>query len=109
MIGSLLYLIASKPDIMFTTCICARYQADPKESHLLAVKRMFRYLKGTAKHGLWYPKDKDFELIGYSDADFTGCKMDRKSTTGGCQLLGSRLVSWTSKKKNTESTSTTEA
>ena len=109
MIGSLLYLTASRPDIMYSTCLCARYQSDPKESHLIAVKQIFRYLKGTPNLGLWYPRDSGFELIGYSDSDFTGCKLDRKSTTGGCQLLGGKLVSWTSKKQNSVSTSTAEA
>ena len=109
MIGSLLYLTSSRPDIMFATCLCARYQADPKESHLMAVKRIFRYLKGTPNLGLWYPKDSGFKLIGYSDSDFAGCKMDRKSTTGSCQLLGNRLVSWSSKKQHSVSTSTAEA
>ena len=109
MIGSLLYLTASRPDIMYATCLCARYQADPKESHLVAVKRIFRYLKGTPKLGLWYPKGSGFDLIGYSDSDFAGCKIDRKSTTGGCQLLGGKLISWTSKKQNSVSTSTAEA
>ncbi|KAJ9547528.1 hypothetical protein OSB04_020071 [Centaurea solstitialis] len=93
MIGSLLYLTASRPDIMFSTCLCARFQADPKESHLNAVKRIFRYLKGTPDLGLWYPKDSGFDLIGYSDSDFAGSKLDRKSTTGSCQLLGGKLNS----------------
>ena len=109
MIGSLLYLTASRPDIMFSTCLCARYQANPKESHLIAVKRIFRYLKGTPSLGLWYPKDSGFDLTGYSDSDFAGCKLDRKSTSGGCQLLGGKLVSWSSKKHNSVSTSTAEA
>ena len=109
MIGSLLYLTASRPDIMFATCLCARYQADPKESHLLAVKRIFRYLKGTPNLGLWYPSGSDFSLKGYSDADHAGCKMDRKSTSGSCQFLGEKLVSWSSKKQNSVSTSTAEA
>ncbi|KAI3681234.1 hypothetical protein L6452_36023 [Arctium lappa] len=109
MIGSLLYLTASRPDIMYSTCLCARYQSEPKESHLIAVKRIFRYLKGTHNLGLWYPKDSGFDLTGYSDSDFAGCKLDRKSTTGGCQLLGGKLVSWTSKKQNSVSTSTAEA
>lgn len=108
-IGSLLYLTASRPDIMFATCMCARYQADPRESHLIAAKRILRYLKGTPNLGLWYPKDSGLDLIGYSDSDYAGCKIDRKSTTGGCQLLGGRLVSWTSKKQSTVSTSTVEA
>ncbi|KAJ9547205.1 hypothetical protein OSB04_019748 [Centaurea solstitialis] len=109
MISSLLYLTASRPDIMYSTCLCARYQAEPKESHLTAVKRIFRYLKGTPNLGLWYSKDSGFDLTAYSDSDFAGCKIDRKSTTGGCHLLGGKLVSWTSKKQNSVSTSTAEA
>ncbi|KAI3681140.1 hypothetical protein L6452_35924 [Arctium lappa] len=109
MIGSLLYHTASRPDIMYATCLCARYQANPKESHLAAVKRIFRYLKGTMNLGLWYPKDSGFDLIGYSDSNFAGSKVDRKSTTGSCQLLGGNLVSWSSKKQNSVSTSTAEA
>ncbi|KAJ9566375.1 hypothetical protein OSB04_002341 [Centaurea solstitialis] len=109
MISSLLYLTASRPDIMFSTCLCARFQADPKESHLNDVKRIFRYLKGTPNMGLWYPKDSGFDLIGYSDSDFAGSKLDRKSTTGSCQLLGGKLVSWSSKKQHSVSTSTAEA
>ena len=109
MIGSLLYLTASRPDIMFATCLCARFQADPKESHLIAVKRIFRYLKGTPNLGIWYPKDTGFNLIGYTDSDFAGCKIDRKSTSGSCQFLGRRLVSWYSKKQHSVSTSTAEA
>ena len=109
MIGSLLYLTASRPDIMFATCICARYQARPKLSHYQYVTRIFRYLKGTPNLGLWYPKNTDFNLIGYSDSDFAGCKIDRKSTTGTCQFLGDRLVSWFSKKQSSVSTSTAEA
>ncbi|KAL8132932.1 hypothetical protein AgCh_008421 [Apium graveolens] len=109
MIGSLLYLTASRPDIMYATCLCARFQADPREPHLTAVKRIFKYLKGTADLGLWYPRESDFKLIGYSDADFAGCKIDRKSTSGSCQFLGGRLVSWFSKKQKSISTSTAEA
>ena len=100
MIGSLLYLTASRPDIMYSVCLCARFQACPKESHLNAVKRIFRYLKGTIDIGLWYPKCDNFELICYSDADFGGCKIDRKSTSGTCHFLGHSLVSWHSKKQN---------
>ncbi|KAK1387877.1 hypothetical protein POM88_016055 [Heracleum sosnowskyi] len=91
MVGSLLYLTASRPDIMFATCLCARFQADPKESHLVAIKRIFRYLKGTPNVGLWYPKNTGFELVGYSDSNYAGCRIDRKSTTGSCQFLGGRL------------------
>ncbi|KAI3718383.1 hypothetical protein L6452_19252 [Arctium lappa] len=109
LISFLLYLTASRPDIMYSTCLCARYQSEPKESHLIDVKRIFRYLKGTPNLGLWYPKDSGFDLIRYSDSDFAGCKLDKKSTTGGCQLLGGKLVSSTSKKQNSVSTSTAEA
>ncbi|KAJ9561595.1 hypothetical protein OSB04_006755 [Centaurea solstitialis] len=109
MIGSLLYLTATRPDIMYATCFCARFQANPKESHLAAVKRILRYLKGTPELGLWYPKDSSFELISFTDSDSGGCKLDRKSTSGSCQFLGDKLVSWTSKKQNCVSTSTAEA
>ncbi|KAI3746354.1 hypothetical protein L6452_08784 [Arctium lappa] len=109
MIGSLMYLTSSRPDIMFSTCLCAKYQANPKESHLSAVKRIFRYLKGTADLGLWYPKDTCFELTSYSDADHAGCMLDRKSTSGHIQFLGDKLVSWASKKQLCVSTSTAEA
>ncbi|CAH9114878.1 unnamed protein product [Cuscuta europaea] len=108
-IGSLLYLTASRPDISFSVGICARYQSKPKESHLSAAKRIIRYIKGNPNAGLWYPKGGNFELIGYSDSDFAGCRLDRKSTSGHCQLLGGRLVSWFSKKQNSISTSTAEA
>ncbi|KAJ9561559.1 hypothetical protein OSB04_006719 [Centaurea solstitialis] len=82
---------------------------NPKESHLAAVKRILRYLKGTPEMGLWYPKDSSFELISFTDSDYGGCKLDRKSTSGSCQFLGDKLVSWTSKKQNCVSTSTAEA
>ncbi|KAK1424228.1 hypothetical protein QVD17_19549 [Tagetes erecta] len=109
MIGSLMYLTASRPDIMYAVCVCARYQSDPKESHLVAVKRIFRYLKGKPNLGLWYPYEGNFELYSYSDSDFGGCALDRKSTTGGCQFLGPRLVSWQCKKQTNVSVSTAEA
>ncbi|WVZ88670.1 hypothetical protein U9M48_035162 [Paspalum notatum var. saurae] len=109
MIGSLLYLCASRPDIMFSVCLYARFQADPKESHLTAVKRILRYLKHTPSIGLWYPKGVSFELLGYTDSDFAGCRVERKSTSGGCYLLGCSLVSWSSKKQNCVSLSTAEA
>ena len=109
MIGSLLYLTASRPYIMYSTSLCARYQANPREPHLTAVKRIFRYLKGEPNLGLWYPREIDFNLVGYSDSDFAGCKIDTKSTSGSCQLLGGRLVSWFSKKQKSISTSTAEA
>ncbi|GJX08270.1 hypothetical protein Tco_0196202 [Tanacetum coccineum] len=81
MIGSLMYLTSSRPDIQFLTCLCARYQANPKESHLIVVKRIFRYLKGTPSLGLWYPKYLGFDLKGYSESDYIGCNMDKKSTS----------------------------
>ncbi|KAK8933646.1 hypothetical protein KSP39_PZI015791 [Platanthera zijinensis] len=108
-VGSLLYLTASRPDIMYATCVCARYQACPKESHYTAVKRILRYLKGTPNLGLWYPRNRDFQLTGYSDADFAGCREDRKSTTGTCQFLGGRLISWSSKKQTSVAISTAES
>jgi hypothetical protein len=109
MIGSLLYLCASRPDIMLSVCMCARYQSDPKECHLVAVKRILRYLVSTPCFGIWYPKGSTFDLIGYSDSDYAGCKVDRKSTSGTCQFLGRSLVSWSSKKQTSVALSTAEA
>ncbi|GJW31168.1 retrovirus-related pol polyprotein from transposon TNT 1-94 [Tanacetum coccineum] len=109
MIGSLMYLTSLRPDIMFVVCACARYQVNPKISHLHAVKRIFRYLKGQPKLGLWYPKDSPFDLVAYTDSDYAGASLDRKSTTGGCQFLGSRLISWQCKKQTVVANSTTEA
>ena len=93
MIDSLLYLTASRPNIMYSVCLCARFQACPKESYLNAVKRIFRYLKGTIDISLWYPKCDHFELICYFDATFGCCKINRKSTRGTCHFLGHSLVS----------------
>ena len=109
MIGSLLYLCASRPDIMLSVCMCARFQSDPKECHLVAVKRILRYLVATPCFGLWYPKGSTFDLVGYSDSDYAGCKVDRKSTSGTCQFLGRSLVSWNSKKQTSVALSTAEA
>ncbi|KAH9697097.1 hypothetical protein KPL71_023471 [Citrus sinensis] len=109
MIGSLLYLTASRPDIMFSVCLCARFQSCPKESHMLAVKRIFRYLIGTINLGLWYPRGTHIDLTCYSDTDFAGYKVDRKSTSGTCHFLCHSLVSWHSKKQNSVALSTTEA
>jgi hypothetical protein len=109
MIGSLLYLCASRPNIMLSVCICARFQANTKECYLMAVKRIFRYLVHTPNLGLWYPKGSTFYLHGYSDSDYADCKVDRKSTTGTCQFLGRSLVSWSSKKQNSVAVSTPEA
>ncbi|KAJ9544644.1 hypothetical protein OSB04_024351 [Centaurea solstitialis] len=108
-IGSLLYLTSSRPDIVFSTGVCARFQCDPRDSHLSAVKRILRYLKGTPDFGLWYPKDSGFELIAYTDSDHAGCKLNRKSTSGACQFLGDKLVSWSSRKQTCVSLSTAEA
>ena len=108
MIGSLLYLTASRPDIMYSVCVCARFQAKPKESHLNAVKRIFRYLSGTINLGLFYPITSTFDLVGYSDADYAGCQTDRKSTSGVCTYLGQSLVSWQSKKQTSVALSTAE-
>ncbi|GJT77906.1 putative ribonuclease H-like domain-containing protein [Tanacetum coccineum] len=109
MIGSLMYLTSSRPDIMFSVCACSRFQVQPKVSHLNAVKRIFRYLKGQPKLGLWYPKDSPFILEAFSDSDYAGASLDKKSTTGGCQFLGSRLISWQCKKQTVVANSTTEA
>ena len=87
MIGSFLYSTASRPDIMFSVCMCARFQAAPRELHLTAIKRILRYLKYTSNIGLWYPKGAHFDLVGFSDSDYTGCKVDRKSTSGGFNFL----------------------
>ncbi|GKD62375.1 hypothetical protein Tco_1299884 [Tanacetum coccineum] len=109
MIGSLMYLTSSRPDIMFSVCACSRFQVQPKVSHLNAVKRIFRYLKGQPNLGLWYPKDSPFILEAFSDSDYAGASLDRKSTTGGCQFLGLRLISWKCKKQTVVANSTTEA
>ncbi|XP_070048202.1 uncharacterized mitochondrial protein AtMg00810-like [Nicotiana tomentosiformis] len=109
MIGSLLYLTASRLDIMFIVCKCARFQSTPKESHLTAVKRIIRYLIGTISHGLWYPRSNSFKLEGFLDADLAGDKEDIKITSETCQLLGKALISWNSKKQGSVALSTTEA
>ncbi|GJX86470.1 putative ribonuclease H-like domain-containing protein [Tanacetum coccineum] len=109
MIGCLMYLTASRPDIMFAVCLCARFQVTPKVSHLHTVKRIFRYLKHQPKLGLWYPKDSPFHLEAFSDSDYAGDNHDRRSTSGGCQYLGRRLVSWQCKKQTIVAISSTEA
>ncbi|GJY88873.1 putative ribonuclease H-like domain-containing protein, partial [Tanacetum coccineum] len=109
MIGSLMCLTASRPDIMFAVCACARFQVTPKVSHLHAVKRIFRYLKFQPKLGLWYPRDSPFDLVAFLDSDYAGASLDRKSTIGGCQYLGKRLISWQCKKQTIVANSTTEA
>ena len=109
MIGSLLYLTASKPDIAFVVGVCARYQADPKVSHINQVKRILKYVSGTYNYGLLYSHGCEPTLTGYCDADWAGSADDKKSTSGGCFFLGSNLVSWFSKKQNCVSLSTAEA
>nr|GEU60245.1 hypothetical protein [Tanacetum cinerariifolium] len=109
MIGSLMYVTLSRPDIMFATCMCSRYQANPNEHHVSAVKRIFHYLKGTINLGLWYLKDSGFNLTAYLDSDHTGCYLDQKSTSGSVQFLGDKLVCWSSKKQNYVFISTVES
>ena len=108
-IGSLLYLTTSRSDIAFSVGVCARYQATLKESRLTAVKRIIRYINGTTDYGLWYSKDSNACLVGYSNADWAGSVDDRKSTSGGSFYLGNNLVSWISKKQNSVSLSIVEA
>ncbi|GKB40163.1 uncharacterized mitochondrial protein-like protein [Tanacetum coccineum] len=109
MIGSLMYLASSRPDIVQEVCYCVHYQARPTERHLKEVKRIFRYLKGTINMGLWYPKASGFELTAFSDADHAGCLYTHKSTSGGIQFLCEKLVSWMSKKQDCTVMSTAEA
>ncbi|KAI3725188.1 hypothetical protein L1987_64966 [Smallanthus sonchifolius] len=109
MTGSLMNLIVSRPDIMFKVFSCAIYQAAPKESHESAVKRIFCYLKGRVNLGFWYPSDSEFNSYAYTDSDYGGCNLDKKSTSGGCQFLGERLVSWQCKKQTNVFTSTAKA
>ncbi|GJZ58568.1 hypothetical protein Tco_0614062 [Tanacetum coccineum] len=109
MIGSLMYLTASRPNIMFAICACTRFQVTPKTSHIHAVKRIFRYLKGQPKLGLWYPRDSPFDLEAFSDSDYAGASLDRKSTTRGYQFLRRRLISWQRKKQTIVANSTIEA
>ncbi|KAI3774030.1 hypothetical protein L1987_48573 [Smallanthus sonchifolius] len=87
MIGSLMYLTASRPDIIFAVCLCSRFQSQPKESHMIAVKRIFRYLKGKPRLGLWYSKQQSFDFKAYTDSDYGGCNLDRKSTSGGSEYI----------------------
>ncbi|GKG10859.1 hypothetical protein Tco_0342259 [Tanacetum coccineum] len=108
MIGSLMYLTASRPDIQFSTCLCARYQSNPKESHLLAVI-FLKYLKGTPNLGLWYPKGSGFDLKAYSESDYDGCNLDMNSTSRGCQILSGKLVCWSAKKQSFVAMSSAEA
>ncbi|CAM9000080.1 unnamed protein product [Rhodiola kirilowii] len=109
MIGSLLYLTASRPDIAHAVGVCARYQANPKESHLMNMKKIIKYVCGTPDYGLWYTKDTNSYLVGYCNADWAGNAEECKSTYGGCFFLGNNLVSLFSKKQNSISLSTAEA
>ncbi|GJX80614.1 hypothetical protein Tco_0328763 [Tanacetum coccineum] len=109
MIGSLLYLTTSRPDIMFSVCLCARFQEDPKTSHLEAVKRIFRYIKGTTHLGLWYPEGSDIKTVVYADSDHAEAYVDRKSTSGICTFMRCCLTSWFLKKQTALAISTIEA
>jgi len=109
MIGSLLYLTGSRPDILFSVCLCARFQSDPRETHLTAVKRIFRYLKRTTNLGLLYKKSLVYKLVGFCDADYAGDRIERKSTSGNCQFLGENRISWASKRQETIALSIAEA
>ncbi|GJW37137.1 hypothetical protein Tco_0060057 [Tanacetum coccineum] len=103
-----MYLTSSRPDIVQAVCYCARYQARPTEKHLKEVKRIFRYLRGTINIGLWYPKGSGFELTAFSDVVHAGCIDTRKSTSGGIQFQGDKLVSWMSKKQDCTAMSSAE-
>ncbi|KAH0725352.1 hypothetical protein KY284_001217 [Solanum tuberosum] len=109
MIGSLLYLTASRPDIVFSVELCTKFQANPKESHLKSIKRIFKYLKGTTDLGLWYSKGSNFNLVGYADADYVGYLVIMKCTTCMAHFLGTCLISWSTKKQNFVALSTVEA
>nr|GEV65260.1 uncharacterized mitochondrial protein AtMg00810-like [Tanacetum cinerariifolium] len=109
MIGTLLYLTASRHYLQFVICMCARYQARPTEKHVHAVKRIFRYIHGTVNRGLWYLKDSSVALTAFADADHAGCQDTRRSTSGSVQFLGERLISWSSKRQKSAAISSTEA
>ncbi|GJZ18312.1 hypothetical protein Tco_0554435 [Tanacetum coccineum] len=107
MIGTLMYLTSSRLDLVFVVCMCSRYKAKPTEKHLHAVKRIFRYLRGTINTGLWYSKDSCIALTAFADADHASCQDTRRSTSRSMQLLGNRLVSWSSKKQKSTAISST--
>jgi hypothetical protein len=109
MIGSLLYLTVTRSDIQFVIGLCARFQSSPRSLHRTAVQRVFRYLKHTLEFRIWYSASSSLDLVGFSDADFAGCGIDRKSTSGTCHFLGSSLVCWSSRKQSLVAQSTTEA
>ncbi|GKB98368.1 hypothetical protein Tco_0984505 [Tanacetum coccineum] len=109
MVGSLMYLTASRPDLVFAVCVCARYQAKPTKNYLEAIKRVFWYIRGTINMGLWYPKDTAMALTAYADADHACCQDTRRSTSGRAQFLRDKLMSWSSKKQKSTTISTTKA
>ncbi|GKG02453.1 hypothetical protein Tco_0310089 [Tanacetum coccineum] len=109
MVGSLMYLTANRPDLVFSVCMCAKYQAWPTKKHLKALKRVFWYLRGTINWGLWYSKDTAMALTTYADANHSGCQNTRRSTSISAQFLRDKLVSWSSKKQKSTVISTTEA
>ena len=109
MIGCLLFLIASRLDISFSVGVCARFQANPKISHLTAIKRIIKYVNGTSDFGLFYSKELNISFVGYSNADWAGNADDIKSTTGGCFYVGTNLVAWICKKQNSISLSTVDS
>ncbi|GJS85668.1 hypothetical protein Tco_0752209 [Tanacetum coccineum] len=109
MVGTLMYLTTSRPDLTFVVCICARYQANHTKKHLHAVKRILKYIRGTFNRGLWYPKDSSIALTAYVYADHAGCQDTRRSTSGSMQLLGDKLVSWSSKRQKSTAISSTKA
>ncbi|GKC75720.1 hypothetical protein Tco_1126494, partial [Tanacetum coccineum] len=109
MVGTRMYLTSIRPDLVYVVCMCARYQARPTEKNLHAVKRIFRYLRGTVNRGLWYSKDSDIALTAFTDADHAGFQDTRRTTSGSMQLLGDRLVSWSSKRQKSAAISNMEA
>jgi hypothetical protein len=109
LIDPLLYHTATRPDVQFTVCLCSCFEASPRSSHRIAVQRVFRYLKYTLEFGIWYSASSSLDLVGFSDADFAGCRIDQKSTFGTCHFLGSSLVCWFALKQSSVSQSTTEA
>jgi hypothetical protein len=100
MIGSLLYLTTTRPDIQFIVCLCARFHASPHSSHRTAIQRIFRYLKYTLEFGIWYSVSSSLDLVDFSNADFTGCGIDQKSTSDTCHFLRSSLICWPSRKQS---------
>jgi hypothetical protein len=109
MIGSLLYLTATRSDIHFVVCLCTHFQASPRSSHRMTVRRIFRYLKHTHEFKVWYSASSSFDLVGFFNADFVGCGIDRKNTSATCHFLVSSLICWSARKQSSIAQSTTEA